>query len=152
MPDDLLEHLADVRGADEDRIGAFEHPPPPRLELQIAPQRVLELRPVHLDGVARARLQRDGASREHVVREHEVGGKPLADRGRVQLDVALALRLGQLLEAARLETLVAVDDEDRQDAADLGPDRLGAAEVVRLRVRLLREDHDLVPGPAPFVH
>ena len=150
VADDVLEHLADVRGADEDRLGPGEHLAPPRDQLVVPAHRVLELRAVDLHRIPPSDLERHRPTREHVVREDEVGREPLPNRSRVRGDVALPLLARQLLEAPRLEPLVAVDDEDREDAADRRPHGLGAAEVVRLWVRLLGEDDHLVAGAAPL--
>ena len=54
------------------------------------------------------------------------------------------------LEQLRLHALVAVEDEDGKQAADVGADDLRAGEVVVLGLRLLADDHDVVPGPAPL--
>ena len=66
------------------------------------------------------------------------------------MDAALAstrVQLGprRVLHALDLVAVVLVDDEDRQEAANVGTHRLGAAEVESLGVRLLGEDRDLVP-------
>ena len=88
-----------------------------------------------LDGEARAGGRADRAAEQDVVREDEVGGKPLAHGGRVQLDEALALRPRQVLQEPSLEPLVAIEHEDRQQPADVGPHDLGAPEVDLLGVR-----------------
>jgi hypothetical protein len=54
MPDDVLEHLADVCRADEDRLRSSERLPPPRLQPGPPAHRVLELRAVRLHGVRRS--------------------------------------------------------------------------------------------------
>jgi hypothetical protein len=56
----------------------------------------------------------------------------------------------ELLEQARLVAFVAVEHEDRQRTVELGTHGRCPAEVVLLRVRLLRDDHDVVAGVAPF--
>src|SRR5205085_56308 len=67
------------------------------------------------------------------------------------LDEALALGAGQVLEQPRLEAFVAIDDEDRQQAArKLRPHDLGAGEVELLGMPLLADDDDLVPRAAPL--
>jgi hypothetical protein len=47
-----------------------------------------------------------------VVAEDELSGQLLGDRGGVRLDVAPPVGLGEILEEARLEPLVRVEDED----------------------------------------
>ena len=80
-----------------------------------------------------------------MVGEDEVGRKLGANRSGVRLDVALALLGRQLLEQPRLEPLVAVEHEDGQEVVrQFGPDDARAAQVVRARVSLLADDHDLV--------
>ncbi len=49
-----------------------------------------------------------------------------------------------VLDPSCLEILIAVDHEDRENAADVRPHDLCAAEVVALGMRVLAEDHDLV--------
>ena len=92
VADHVLEHLADVRGADEDRLRARERFATPRRELRVAAHRVLELGAVRLDDVARAGRSRHRPPEQDVVREDDVGRQVLAQRRRVELDVALALR------------------------------------------------------------
>ena len=150
MADDLLEHVADVLGAHEHGPGAGEGVPPPGRELLVAAHRVLELGAVGLDRVARAARGCDRPAEQDVVREHEIGGQVLAEGFRVGRHVCVALGLRQLRQAARVEALVAIEDEDRQQAPDVGPHDLGPAQVVLLRVRFLREDNDLVAGAAPL--
>jgi hypothetical protein len=58
---------------------------------------------VRLDREAQAARGADRAAEEHVVREHEVGGRELAQHGRVRLDVALPLLGREVLEQPRLE-------------------------------------------------
>ena len=70
---DLLEHAPDVVGADEHRGGVLERFPPPRLQLLVAPHRVLELGPVRLDREARAACGADRPAEQDVVGEDEVG-------------------------------------------------------------------------------
>ena len=146
VTDDLLEHRADVSRPDEHRPRGLEHPSPPLRELAVAAYRVLELRAVRLHGVRRPRSCADGPARQDVVREDEIGGQQLPHRACVELDVALALGNGQVLELPRLEPFVPVDDEHRQDAADLGADDAGAAEVEPLRVPLLAHHDHVVAG------
>ena len=150
MADDGLEHLPDVRRADEDSSGVGECLAPPAGELLVAAHRVLELGAVGLDGEWQAARGSHGPSEEHVIGEDEVGGCELAQDGGVGLDETVSLFLRGVLEELRLHPLVPVEDEHRQEAADVGSHRLRAAEVVELRVRLLRHDHDVVAGPAPL--
>ena len=55
-----------------------------------------------------------------------------------------------VLHPLHLVAVVLVEDEDREEPAHVGPHGLGAAEVEPLRVRLLREDDDVVPLAAPL--
>ena len=82
--------------------------------------------------------------------EDEVGRQVLAERGGVRLDPRVELGARAVLHELHLVALVAVEDEDRQQAADVRPHGLRAAEVVALRVRLLAEDRHVVPGAAPL--
>ena len=123
---------------------------PPSRELVVAAHRVLELGAVRFHREACTGRGGDRPSEQHVVREDEVGRQPLAHSRGVQLDESFALLPRQLLQKPRLEPLVAVEDEDGKELADLGPDDLGTAQVVPLRMPLLAEDHHLVPGQAPL--
>ena len=69
-----------------------------------------------LDSKPRSRSETNGTTQEHMVREDDVSRKPLPDRVRVRLDVALTLRGGELLQKARPKPLVPVDDEHGQHA------------------------------------
>ena len=92
----------------------------------------------------------DRPAEQDVIREDDVGGQAFAQSRGIQLDVALALCARQVLQEPRLEPLVAVEHEDGQRPADLRTHDLGAAEVVQLRVSLLAEQDDVVPGAAPL--
>ena len=150
VTDDVLEHRADVRRADEDRLRARERLTSPGGELLVAAHRVLELGAVRLDHVARAGRRSHRPSGHDVVREDDVRRKMLAQRRRVELDVTVTLGPRQLGKPSRLQPLVTVEDEDRQDAADVRTHELRTAEVVDVRMPLLREQHDLVAGAAPL--
>ena len=150
VADDGLEHLPDVRRADEDSSGVGERLASPAGELLVAAHRVLELGAVGLDGEGQAARGSHRPSEEHVIGEDQVGGCELAQDGGVGLDETVSLFLRGVLEELRLHPLVPVEDEHGQEAADVGSHRLHAAEVVELRVRLLRHDHDVVTGPAPL--
>ena len=105
---------------------------PPRRQLGVAAHRVLELGAVRLDRERRAGRGADRPAEQDVVREDEVGRQQLAQRRRVRLDVALALVAREVLEEPRLEPLVAVEHEDRQQRRRIsGPHDARAAEVVR---------------------
>jgi hypothetical protein len=115
-----------------------------------AADRELELGAVRLHSEWRAGRGGHGAAGQHVVREDEVGGELGADRRGVRLDVRRPLRIAEVLQVARLKPFVAVEHEDReQAAADVRPDDARAAQVELLRVRLLAEHDDLVPVRAP---
>ena len=92
LADDVFEHLGGCAASRR------TSPPParasraaPRLELGPAAHRVLELGAVRLDAERSARRGADRPAHQHVVREHEVGGQQLAQRGRVRLDVRALL-------------------------------------------------------------
>ena len=151
VADDLLEHGADVRRADEDRVRAAERLLRLGGQLVVAANRVLELRAVRLDGEGPAGRGGDGCARQDVVRKDDVGREVFFERARVGVHVARALDRRQVLQQPRLEPVVAVEDEDgEQPVGQLGPHDLGAVEVEPLRVRVLAEDDDLVPGPLPL--
>ncbi len=124
--------------------------PPPGFELGPAAHRVLELGAVGLDREARTGGGPDRPAEENVVAEHEIGGKPRAERGAVRLDPAVELLPRAVLHELDLVALVAVEDEHRQEPPDIGPDDLGAAEIVRSGCGLLAEDGDVVPCPRPL--
>ena len=92
----------------------------------------------------------DRATRKDVVGENKIGRKMTPQRRRVQFYVAIKLLMAQVLKQARLEPLVAVEHEHRQQAADLGSHQRRGADVVALGVPLLAEEHDLVTGSAPL--
>ena len=81
-----------------------------------------------------------------MVREQEVRGQVLAHGHCVLLHEPLPLVTADVLEVARFEVGVAVEDEHRQRPVEPRPDVLGAPEVVFLGARVLREDDDLVPS------
>ena len=103
-----------------------------------------------LDGVACAAGRADRAAGQNVVREDQIGRKELPDGGGVAFDVALPFLGRELLEEARLLAFVAVEHEDRQRAFERRLHGAGAAEVVLLGVRLLRDHDDVMAGVAPF--
>ena len=146
----LLQDFADVRRADEHGAGLREHGLPPRLELGPAAHGVLELGPVGLHGIGGAGGGAYGSAEEHVVAENEIGRKVLTDRGGIRLDPEVELRACAVLEELDVVALVVVEDEHREKAADVRPRHVRGAEVVPLRVRLLGEDGDVVPGPRPL--
>ena len=124
---------------------------PPRLELGPPAHRVLELGAVRLDAEALAESGADRTAHQHVVREHEVGRKELAERPDVRLDIRAPLLGGEVLEQPRLEPLVAVEHEHRQEPVrQLRPDDARPAQVVAARVALLADDRHVVPGEAPL--
>ncbi len=150
VTDDVFQHVPDVLRADEDSLSARERFASPRRELVVAAHRVLQLGAVRFDRVARTRRGGDRPAEQDVVREHEVGRQVLAQSCGVQLDIALTLGSREVLQQLRLEPFVTVEDEGGQDAADVRPHDLSTAEVVELGMRLLAEDDDLVPCPAPL--
>ena len=119
MADHVLEHLPDVRRADEDRLRAAERLASPAGELLVAAHRVLELGAVRLDRVASAGCGPDRSAEEDVVAEDEVGRQLLAHRRGIALDPVVELGAGAVLHELDLVALVAVEHEDRQQAADV---------------------------------
>ena len=85
-----------------------------------------------------------------MVRDDEVGRQPLAHRGGVRLHPGVELGARQSCTRLHRVAVVLVDHEHRQQPADVGADGRGAAEVVPLGVRLLREDRDVVAGAPPL--
>ena len=153
-PADLRQHRADVRRADEDATRVAQALPAPLRQLGMVAHRVLELGAVRLHRERRRRA-RDGSgtdrpAQQHVVREDEVGGQQLAQRRRARRDEAVGCGALELVQAPRLEALVAVEHEDGQDRADVRPDDLRPAQVVELRVPLLADHRDVVAGQRPL--
>src|SRR5438445_9829231 len=116
---DVLQHLANVPGADEDRLGVLEARATPCSEVLVAAHRVLELGAVSLDREWKSGGDRDGPPEQDVIREHEIGRRVSAQSGRVQGDVTIALRAGAILQQLGLEAFVAVEDEDGQHTPDI---------------------------------
>ncbi len=151
MAADLVEHIADVLGAGEDDLGLGKRLGSPAREIGPAAHRVLELGAVRLDPEAQPARCADRRAEQDMVREHEVRRRELAERRGVRLDVRLPLRLREVDEQPRLEPLVAVEDEDGQQAArQFGHHDARAAEVVPLRVPLLADQRDVMTGEAPL--
>ena len=147
---DLLQHLSDVCRTDENGRRVREHLSPPRPELRPAAQRVLELGAVRLHGVARSGRLAHRTAEQNVVAEDEIGGKLGSDGGGVRLHPRVKLRTRAVLQELHLVPFVAVAHEHGKQTADIRPNDARGAQVVQLRVRLLAEDDNLVPGPAPF--
>ena len=105
---------------------------------------------MRLHAEARPARSGDRSAEQHMVGEDEIGRQSRAQSRGVQLDEPLALRSRQVLEQSRLEPFVTVEDEDRQQPADLWSDDLCRPDVVQLGVPLLREDDNLVARHAPF--
>ena len=122
-----------------------------------AADRVLQLRPVKLDGVRRggrgAAALCHRAAHDGVVCEHQVGALSLqlaGQRRRVQLEVALQLGVAEVADQPGLDSLVAVEHERRQQRTRLGADEAHArAQREPLRVRLLAEHAHVVAEPRP---
>ena len=91
----------------------------------------------------------DGPAHDQVVREDELRRQVVPQGRRVHLYEVRPLLPAEVLDAACLEVLVAVDDEDREDRADVGAHDARAAEVVALRMGILAEDDHLVALPGP---
>ena len=136
--------------AEPTKIGlrAAESLASPAGELLVAAHRVLELGAVRLDRIAGAGRGPDRSAQEDVVAEDEVGRQLLAHRRCVALHPLVELVAGAVLHQLDLIALVAVEHEDRQQAAHVRPDDRGAAEVVALGVRFLLKHGDVVARPA----
>ena len=76
-----------------------------------------------LGGESQAAARQDRRPHHQVVGEGGVdppyGGRDVADRGDVRLDIALDLAVAQLVEDPGLESLVGVLDIERQEPADI---------------------------------
>ena len=107
-------------------------------------------RAVRLDRVPGPRRRRHGPAEHDVVREHEVGRQMRPERFGVRRHVALAFVRGQVLHETHIHALVLVEHEGGQQPADVRADDGRPAEVVFLRVRLLREHGHVVAGAAPL--
>ena len=95
------------------------------------------------------RRSADRPAEQHVVGEHELGRQLLADRGDVRLHPVVELCAGAVGHSAHvIEPLVAIEHEHGQEPTDVRSRGDRATQVVALRVRLLREHDDVVPGPA----
>jgi hypothetical protein len=105
---------------------------------------------VRLDDERRARRSADGPAEEHVIAEDEIGRQQVAHRPGIRLDPDLELAARAVLEELDVVALVPVEHEDGKQASDVRSERLRAAEVVLLGVRLLAQDRDVVPRPAPL--
>ena len=86
-----------------------------------------------------------------MVAEDDVGRQLGSKSGGVRLDPRVELRSRAVLEELHLVALVAIEDEDWQQTTHVGSYHSSAPEVVTLRVRLLAENDDVVPGAAPFL-
>ena len=116
----VLEHAADVGGADEGRSGLLQTVSPPRRQGRVAPHGVLELRAVCLHREARAAGHPDRSPEKDVVAEDEVGREVLAEGLRVRFDPAIELVGPAVLHELDLVPLVTIEHEDRQQPADVG--------------------------------
>ena len=77
-------------------------------------------------------------------------GQALTHGGGVRLDPRVELLARAVLQQLHVVALVVVEHEDGQQPADVGPDDLGAAEVVALGMRLLAENGDVVTRARPL--
>ena len=154
-PEQLLGHLDDVTRAGEERARPRERGDGQRRQLRTAADGVLQLGAVDLDrvgGAVGAGPRRDGAAHEDVVCQHEVGPAVVGRRHRsgVPVDEQLELGRGHVGDVARLDPLVAVEDEGRKQRPHVGPyDADVRAEVEPLRPRFLAHHDDVVPQPPP---
>jgi hypothetical protein len=122
VTDDLLENVADVGRPDEHRPRGGERRAAPLNQVGIAAHGVLELGSMRLDGERKAARVSDRGAEQDVVREDHISGEVGADRGRVQGDIAVTFPAREVLEELRLDALIAVQHEDRQQAADVRPE------------------------------
>jgi hypothetical protein len=72
VPDDLFEHLTDVRGADVHGFRFRKRALPPGRKVFVATHRVLELRSMRLHRKGHPACRSDRRTEKHVVREDEV--------------------------------------------------------------------------------
>ena len=88
-----------------------------------------------------------------MVGEHQICGllgKRLRQAADAGVQVALTLAEGHVPHPARLEALVAVEDERRKQGADVGAqDADVRPEVERLGMRLLADDAYVMAEPGP---
>ena len=132
VSDHVLEHPADVLGADVHGLRAGERlgterssSGRPRIEYSSSEPWAFTAKRAPL---ARA----TGRAHQHVVREDDVRGQQLAQRGTVRGDVRVTLLGREVPQQARVETLVRVEHEDGQQAVrQVGHDDARAGEVVR---------------------
>ena len=136
-PADLGECLADVLRAHDHGGGVAERLGAPRRELGVAAHRVLELRPVHRDRVARPGCRSYWAAEEDVAGEDEVGRQPFTNGRGVVFDPRFELAPRELLHELDPVAVVLVEHEHRQQAVDVRAHRVRAAEVETLGMRLL---------------
>ena len=122
VPDDVVEHVADVLGADEDGIAPRERLPPPADELVVPRIEYSSSEPCALTLNARTASPRRPDRRAG--RGSRTRGRPAGAReARAAFASTYASRSSrEVLEQPRLEPLVAVEHEDRQQPVrQLGP-------------------------------
>ncbi len=105
---------------------------------------------MRLHGIRRTGRASDRPAEQYVVAEEEVRGNVLTNNGRVRLDPGVELIARAVLEQPHAIALVVVEHEDRQEAADVGPHDLRAADVEPLGVRFLADDGHVVPLARPL--
>ena len=91
VPDDVLEHRADVLGADEHRLGVGERLGSPAHELGRPRIEYSSSEPCAFTAYGRPLARPTGGTEQHVIRKDDVGGPECAQRLRVRLDVRLEL-------------------------------------------------------------
>ena len=150
VPADVGEHSTDVLRPDERRPGGRQGLGSPGRELGVSSHRVFELGPVRLDGERDADAAPTGPPRRTwFVNTTSAGSRARIAEAFASTQPSSSLA-GAILETPHLVSVVAIEDEDRQQAADVGTCHRCAAEVVAPGVRFLREHCDLVPGSAPL--
>ena len=115
VTDDVLEHGADVLGADEHRLCVAPATRRPTARARAPAHRVLELRAVRLHDVPRAAGPPDGPPSRTWFAKTTSAGRARATP-RVRLDVRLALSAREVLKQPRVEPFIVVEHEHGQQA------------------------------------
>ena len=147
-PTHVSEDAADVLGTDDHRGRAGERLGTPLRQLVVATHRVFQLRPMRGHRVARAGRRSHRTAEDHMTHDHQIGGQTLADGSSIRGHPGVQLRATRGLHQLNPVAVVLIEHEDGKQPVDIRADGGGATEVVKLRMRLLREDgHVVSPHP-----